>query len=236
MDRRRFSTIAHAQHEFAAPIASVRARELLRVAGVCPGSRVLDIGAGFGGWAALAVEMGAEVVAFEPNPEFVARGRALGPRVKWMDCNYDAELVANGIFDAVLLIGASHALGGLEAGLPEIDRMLKSGGRALIGDGYWQRDPDAAYLDVLGATPEEMPTLTALCESVPRIAYLTTSTTAEWDHYEGLYRSTMLAWLADNASDPDAEDFRRHSDRWFEAYWRYGRDTLGFAWLVVEAS
>lgn len=180
--------------------------------------------------------MGAEVVAFEPNLEFVERGRALGPSVKWMDCNYDAELVASAIFDTVLLIGASHALGGLEAGLPEIDRVLRSGGRALIGDGYWQRGPAPAYLEVLSATPEEMPTLTALCERVPRIAYLTTSTTAEWDHYEGLYRSTMLAWLADNASDPDATDFRAHSDRWFEAYWRYGRETLGFAWLVVEAS
>ncbi len=207
MDRRRFSTIAHARHEFAVPIASDRAHELLRVAGVRPGARVLDIGAGFGGWAALAVEVGAEVVAFEPNPEFVERGRALGPRVKWMDCDYDTELVANGIFDTVLLIGSSHALGGLAAGLHEIDRVLKSGGRALVGDGYWQRDPDPAYLDVLGATPDELPHLTNLCERVPRIAYLTTSTTTEWDHYEGLYRSTILAWLADNPTDPDAEEF-----------------------------
>lgn len=89
---------------------------------------------------------------------------------------------------------------------------------------------------MLGATPDELPHLTNLCESVPRIAYLTTSTTTEWDHYEGLYRSTILAWLADNPTDPDAEEFRRYSDRWFEAYWRYGRETLGFAWLVIEAS
>ena len=78
--------------------------------------------------------------------------------------------------------------------------------------------------------------LNQLCESVPRLAYLTTSTTTEWDHYEGLYRSTMLRWLADNANDPDAAEFRAHSDRWFKAYCRYGRDTLGFAWLVIEAS
>lgn len=236
MDRRRFSTIAHAEHQFAAPISEDRARMLMRVAGVGPGTRVLDIGAGFGGWAALAVEMGAEVVAFEPNPAFVARGRTLGPRVKWMDCNYDDELVANAIFDTVLLVGASHALGGLEAGLPEIDRVLKAGGRALIGDGYWQRDPDPAYLEVLGATPDELPTLNQLCARVPRLAFLTTSTSEEWDHYEGLYRSTMLRWLGENTGDPEAAEFRAHSDRWFEAYVRYGRNTLGFAWLVIEAS
>jgi len=209
---------------------------LLEIAGVRPGSRVLDIGAGFGGWAALALDMGAEVVAFEPNPAYVERGRLLGSGVKWLDCNYDDELVANSIFDVLLLIGASNALGGLEKGLPEIDRVLKPGGRALIGDGYWQRNPDPEYLKVLGATPDELPSLTELCASNPRLAYVTTSTTAEWDHYEGLYRSTMLRWLGDNSGDPDATEFRAHSDRWFDAYWRYGRESLGFAWLVIEAS
>jgi hypothetical protein len=65
---------------------------------------------------------------------------------------------------------------------------------------------------------------------------MTTSTTPEWDHYESLYRSTMLRWLRDNADDPDSAEFRAHSDRWFDAYCRYGRETLGFAWLVIEAS
>lgn len=46
----------------------------------------------------------------------------------------------------------------------------------------------------------------------------------------------MLRWLAENPGDPEATEFRAYSDRWFEAYWRYGRETLGFAWLVMEAS
>lgn len=235
MDRRRYSTIAHREHQFAAPISMERALGLLEITGVGPGTSVLDIGAGFGGWAALAVGMGAKVVAFEANPAFVERGRSLGASVKWMDCNYEAELVANATFDVVLLVGASHALGGLAAGLLEIDRVLKEGGRALIGDGFWQQAPDPAYLDVLSATQDELPTLVGLCESVERIAYMTTSTTGEWDHYEGLYRSSMLAWLRENPRDSDAAEFRQHCDRWFEAYWRHGRHTLGFAWLVVES-
>jgi hypothetical protein len=50
-----------------------------------------------------------------------------------------------------------------------------------------------------------------------------------WDEYEGLYRLTMLQFLDRNPDDEDCAAFRAHSDRWYDGYLRWGRDTMGFA-------
>ena len=137
----------------------------------------------------------------------------------------------------VLCVGSIRALGSVEEFLAEASRVLRSGGRILLGDGFWCRDPEAAYLKVLGAERDEMVSHAAnaqrLSDAGWKVVYSTTSTLTEWDEYEGLYRQSMVKWLAENPGDPEAEAFRARSDAWYRAYLEMGRETLGFGFYVA---
>ncbi len=237
MDLRRFSTIAHANHSFASPITRDRALHLLRIAGVGPGTTVLDIGCGFGGWAALACNAGARVTAVDPNAAFLARGREGAPDVNWIEAEYAPELIEDGSQDVVLCIGSTHALGGMDGILAESSRVLVRGGAVLLGEGFWRCDPDVAYLKVLGAEPDEMVSHAANAKRITgaawSVVFSTTATQAEWDDYEGFYRKSMVQWLASNPADPEANVFRARSDGWYRAYLETGRVTLGFGYYVA---
>lgn len=240
MDRRRFSTIAHANHAFASPIESGRALNLLRLAGLSKGVHMLDIGCGFGGWSTLADAEGARVIAVDPNSEFIQRGRTNSPGVTWVNAPYSIDLLGAGSQDVVLCIGSSQALGTMEAILNEAGRILRPGGTVLLGEGYWQRSPDPAYLAILGASAEEMQSHAENAATIARagwnVTYSTTSTTTEWDEYEGLYRSSIVRWLEGNPADVEADAYRAHSDRWYDAYLRWGRETLGFGYYLARRS
>lgn len=73
-------------------------------AGVGPGMRVLDVGAGNGNAAAAALAAGAaEVVASDPEPRMIALGRErLGDAVTWVEAGAEQLPFADGAFDVVL--------------------------------------------------------------------------------------------------------------------------------------
>jgi SAM-dependent methyltransferase len=78
------------------------ARELVDFAGVQPGMRVLDIGAGDGSVALAAAAAGAEVTALDFSPARVAEGRARCPDAGWVVAPVEAMPFSDGEFDAVL--------------------------------------------------------------------------------------------------------------------------------------
>jgi SAM-dependent methyltransferase len=80
------------------PVADV----LVEVAGVQPGQRVLDVGAGDGNVAAAALARAAEVDACDLAPAMVARGRARNPDARWRVADAQALSYGDATFDAVL--------------------------------------------------------------------------------------------------------------------------------------
>jgi SAM-dependent methyltransferase len=76
------------------------ARALVAFAGVRPGMRVLDVGAGDGSVALAAA--GAEVTALDFSPARVAEGRARCPQAEWVVAGVEAMPFADAEFDAVL--------------------------------------------------------------------------------------------------------------------------------------
>jgi ubiquinone/menaquinone biosynthesis C-methylase UbiE len=88
--------------------------ELVAAAGVGPGRRVLDVGAGTGNAALAAAEAGAEVVATDVTPELLSAGERLarerGLAVRWQYADAHDLPFADGEFDVVLsCIGAMFA-------------------------------------------------------------------------------------------------------------------------------
>lgn len=71
-------------------------------AGVCPGDRVLDVGAGTGALTAALLARGASATAVDPSPEFAAVLRERFPGLEVEEAPAEAIPFADGVFDAAL--------------------------------------------------------------------------------------------------------------------------------------
>ncbi|TGB14639.1 class I SAM-dependent methyltransferase [Streptomyces sp. MZ04] len=98
-----------------------------------PGARVLDLGAGTGKLTATLVELGADVVAVEPDPAMLTELRRALPTVRALPGSAEAIPLPDASVDVVLAGNAMHWFDMAVAG-PEIARVLAPGG---ILAGLW---------------------------------------------------------------------------------------------------
>ncbi|GGT29024.1 class I SAM-dependent methyltransferase [Nonomuraea spiralis] len=119
-----FGTAAVAYAEHRPDYARAAVRWALEAA---PGPRVLDLGAGTGKLTATLAELGAEVVAVEPDPAMLAELRRSLPGVRALAGSAEAIPLPDGSVDAVVAGNAMHWFDMAVAG-PEIARVLAPGG------------------------------------------------------------------------------------------------------------
>jgi hypothetical protein len=55
------------------------------------------------------------------------------------------------------------------------------------------------------------------------------STPQDWDAYETAYAGNIERWVASHRRDPERAAMLARSRKWFAAYQRWGRETMGFA-------
>jgi SAM-dependent methyltransferase len=242
MDRALISAIAHRWHPIAAPVSDDTLRRLVQRLDLPDGGRVLDLGCGYGEWLHAALEEfprteGVGVDTSTPALE-EARTRA-GQRKLTRRVTFeqgDAAEFEGGEFDAVLCVGATHALGGLASTLTKVRSHLRPGGRVLLGDGFWESPPTEAALSALEAEAGDFPELGALVADVQRFGYepgyAHVSTAAEWDDYEWSWTGSLASWALTEAADREGplEAARTHRRQWLEGY----RGQLGFVTLVLH--
>ena len=121
MDRRRFSSLAHAPHEFCGPVSESAFDEVTALAGLGAGARVLDLGCGKGTMLLRLVQKW-QVIAtgLDINPDFLRQGRkraqaaGIGQAHFKLRCQDASRFeAAGGSYQLVLCVGATHALGKL---------------------------------------------------------------------------------------------------------------------------
>ncbi|WP_432036233.1 SAM-dependent methyltransferase [Streptomyces cucumeris] len=244
MDRRQISRLAHADHPIAAPLADPTVERLLERA-VTDRARVLDLGCGQATWLrrALALRPGAVAEGVDTDGAALELGRAAAEELGVADRLVLHEVDAAAFraphrFDTVLSVGATHAFGGLPATLAAARDHLAPGGRVLIGDAFWEREPGAATLEALDAVPEDFADLATTVDRVvadgwtPVFGHV--STLQEWDDYEWNWTGALERWALDHPGDPGAEPARaaaaEHRDAWLKGY----RGTLGFVTLLLR--
>jgi demethylmenaquinone methyltransferase / 2-methoxy-6-polyprenyl-1,4-benzoquinol methylase len=106
-----------------------RWRRLAAHAVVTPGDRVLDACCGTGDMALAAHAVGGEVVGVDFSEPMLERARRKAPDLEWV-CGDATELpFADGSFDAVTVGFGVRNLQDLEAGLRELARVTRPGGR-----------------------------------------------------------------------------------------------------------
>jgi hypothetical protein len=129
-------------------------------------------------------------------------------------------------------VGATHAYGSYRGALNALQRAVVPGGRILLGEGYWKREPDPGYLAVLGAKPTDYTdhagNVSAGIDAGLISLYSCASSDDEWDHYEGLYARAIERHAIAHPDDPDCAEMLTRIRTWRGAYLRWGRDTLGF--------
>ena len=126
-------------------------RFMASAAAIREGDRILDAGCGIGGsslW--LASEKGASVVGITLSARQVRRARSLARRQGLEDrVSFEQKnVLANGFedssFDVVWALESMCYLGHSEGFLREARRLLRPGGRLVIGDGFLFREPHTA--------------------------------------------------------------------------------------------
>jgi SAM-dependent methyltransferase len=233
VDRASLSEVTHAGLPFANPLSEEKVDELIGAMALGAGSRVLDVGAGNGEILRRVVaRYGVRGIGLDPvaQPGVDARTELRRARI---------EELTERDFDVVLNVAASHAFGTWEEALAGLVGLVRPGGMVLFGEGYWRREPPAAYLEALGgATADELPP--GLAELVAggerrglRALQLVVASEDDFDRYEWrLIRNGERA-AAQLGDDPDADQLRA----WVEQARRRvlgegGRDTLGFALIL----
>jgi arsenite methyltransferase len=123
---------------------AVRRRRIVRQAlAAAPGERVLDVGCGPGFYCAELLEdvgSSGSVVGVDGSPAMLAlAARRCGahPNVELLEGDALAVPVADTSFDAVLSVQVQEYVADVGAGLAELWRTLRPGGRALVFDCDW---------------------------------------------------------------------------------------------------
>jgi demethylmenaquinone methyltransferase / 2-methoxy-6-polyprenyl-1,4-benzoquinol methylase len=111
----------------------LRWRRLAAAAVVRPGDRVLDAACGTGDLALAALRAGAgEVVGLDFSTAMLERARTKSTAVAWVQGDVLQLPFADASFDAVTIGFGARNLADLEAGLRELRRVLRRGGRLAI--------------------------------------------------------------------------------------------------------
>jgi arsenite methyltransferase len=121
----------------------VRRGIVLEALNLRPGERVLELGCGGGHYtreAARFVGSTGRVCAIDISPDQIAAAQARCAELAWVECR-EADIAAppygNAEFDVVFAVQALEYLSDLDHALRHIHRMLRPGGRLVIGATDW---------------------------------------------------------------------------------------------------
>lgn len=126
------------QRYFVPAIGGPVAEDLIEVAALAPGERVLDVGCGTGVVARLAagkVMPAGAVSGLDLNPGMLAVAREVTPEsagIDWYEANAEAIPLPEGSFDVVLCQMSLQFMPGRVGALREMRRVLAPGGRLVL--------------------------------------------------------------------------------------------------------
>ncbi len=233
--------------DFHGPLSRARADQLIASLGPLGGRRVVDLGCGWAELLLRAVATEPTAAGFGIDLDAVAiehgtanaKARGLAGRVV-LEVG-DAGSWA-GDADVLVVNGATHVWGGDPVehtgnALAAAHELLRPGGRLLLGEGFWQREPEPGRLAAAGIPRDQYRSLPDLVDFALghgyRPLWITEADLAEWDEFESRHALGWERWLLANPGSPDAPEVRAAADRHRTAWLRGWRGLMGFAYLTL---
>lgn len=239
LSRERYSAIGHTGMVFWNPVGEAVLDDWIDALPLDRDSRVLDVGCGRAELLLRIIDRhGCSGIGVDNSPLVMAlgeaeRARRLPDAACELRCaSFDAGEFPTHDLDLVCCVGSTHAVGGYAAALEAFKELAKPGGLVLVGEGYWRKEPDAAYLAFLQSTREECNTYSGNIELAASLGMecmrACETSDRDWARYEDGYAANIHDYLAAHPDDPDAAAIRERIEPWRDAYLRWGWDTLGF--------
>jgi hypothetical protein len=132
-----------------------------------------------------------------------------------------------------MCIGASWVYKGHKGTLSALKAMTKPGGLILVGEPFWTKEPDEAYLTAEDFTRNMFGThydnvIDGEDEGLFPL-YTLVSNQDDWDHYETLKWYAAKKYAEENPDDNDAKEVLDRVAHERTSYLRWGRDTVGWS-------
>ena len=241
----KFTNIAHKNHVFCSPIDSFKLDRLLKIIQLKPDSKVIDIGSGKSEILIRLVEL-YNITAYgvDLNKTWLneakenARKRIPEGKLSLFEMDIKDFDYQHNSFDLAICTGSTHAYGSYIRALEEMKKLGKEGGYLLLAEGFWKKEPDEGYLNFLGTDTTEFTPLEGLLNIADNAGLITLysciSNIDDFDYYEGLYKFSMEKYFHENPNDPDNKWMKERIRNWNDAYYKWGRDTLGFGLFLFQ--
>jgi SAM-dependent methyltransferase len=246
VDSWKFFDITHRDHVLCNPTSTGKLDEVIDLLDLPARARILEVACGKGELLLRTIERyggpaghGMGGVAIDLSPFCVRDVRAQLSRrapaaaIEVLEMNAADYRPTPASFDLTVCLGASWIHAGHAGTLRFLQGATRPGGQILVGEPYWIREPDPAYLQAAGFRADEFGTHAGNVQSgvdaglEPLLALA--SNGDEWDRYETLQWRAAARWASANPTDPDVATVLERVERSRREYLTWGRDTLGWA-------
>jgi len=224
------------ERRYPAPVAARRARAVAELLELAPGGSVLDLGVGPAGLLFDAIAQhrceGTRLVASAAAAEAARAAAEREGLAGQVEFRVNDEYSPGRRLDAILGVAADPATL-VEEVAARCLGWLKVGGLFVYGEPFLRRPPAPPYRELLGAAADGLRPPGVSARSIVAAGFELTLTAvlseSEWDAHETASYRARLRFAAAHADRAVAVELRAEAERWYQAYWRYGRDTLGYA-------
>jgi ubiquinone/menaquinone biosynthesis C-methylase UbiE len=242
----KYHDITHRRHRFCNPIGNEKFEELCSQLSLRKGARVLDIACGKGEFLVRLAELyRVQGIGVDISPYCVRdcreRYNARVPTAKIEFLEMDAakfEPESLESYDLTMCVGATFVYGAFSETTRALKKMTKPGGLVLVGEVFWQKEPDPEYLEMVDTKREKFSThnenVAAGEKEGLNCLYTVVSNHDDWDHYENLNWWSVNDYLLSHPEDPDIAEILERTEKEKEIYLRWERDTLGWAIYVFR--
>lgn len=244
MDPWKFYDVTHKYHVVCNPMNMVKLDELIGLLDLIEDTAVVDIACGKGEiLVKLAERYGISGVGVDISPYCVVDSqqklKERAPEAQIEIIHMDgAEFKPERLFGLSICAGASWIFKGHRGTLRALKAMTEPGGFVLVGEPFWIKTPEEAYLVAENQTREMFYThhenvVIGEEEGLVPI-YTTVSNQDDWDRYEALQWYAVAVFARENKNDPDLPAILARVSTERTNYLRWGRDTLGWALYLFQ--
>ncbi|MGH3092619.1 MAG: SAM-dependent methyltransferase [Gaiellaceae bacterium] len=248
MDGLERSAIAHAGLPFQNPLNEKEVDALVERLPLGGAARVVDLGCGKAELLIRILERhDASAVGVDLSPYFLAEARgeaarrAPGACLELREEDVARTRLEPESFDLAIAVGVGGIWNGYGEALRTLARLVPPGGHVLLGEGYWRREPSAAYLEALGAERDELAghdgLVAAAREAGLELVEALESSETDWERYERRWAQNGERWAADHPEHPEREELLAWIGNGRHRFERLGgRETLGFGLFLFRKS